>query len=147
MIQDAYAIGPFHGRSKSLTSEGLDKSEFIGVIMERTYNSTQSSCTKHIRCLSLRHAFSIHRHSNRTNQNPLNHRIKEGKFSTQIMETDTSRTYQQTGREYFACCRCDVLHEDTYKEVLCRATPCASSKFQTPQAQDKELNIQGRQAN
>lgn len=38
---------------------------------------------------------------------------------------------------YSACCRCDELHEGTCIMVLYHATPCASSKFQTPQTRDK----------
>lgn len=38
---------------------------------------------------------------------------------------------------YSACCIYGGLHEDAYKETLCHAILCASSKSQTRQAQGK----------
>lgn len=63
----------------------------------------------------------------------LPHNINNGEGTDYI-------TYQQKEKGCSVCCRCDVLHEDTCREALCHATPCASNKYQTPQIQDILLN-------
>ena len=60
-------------------------------------------------------------------------------------ELNIIRTYQQKVKEYSACYRYDGLHVDTCIGVLYHAILCASSKFQTPPAQDMQLNIRCRQ--
>jgi hypothetical protein len=45
----------------------------------------------------------------------------------------TVQTYQQMETRYSPCCKYGGLHADICIMVLCHATLCASSKFQTPQ--------------